>query len=146
MRLNVQTDYALRVLMMLTVQGDRLVTIQEISERFAISKNHLMKVAQALGHLGYIETVRGRAGGLRLAKEPARIRLGEVVWNMEGDFALVECFPPRQNACPISGACRLTGVLAKATTAFLDVLDHYSLEDLVANNTDLRTILAPEVA
>jgi Rrf2 family nitric oxide-sensitive transcriptional repressor len=146
MRLNVQTDFALRVLMMLRLQSDRLVTIQEISERFAISKNHLMKVAQALGHLGYIETVRGRSGGLRLAKEATQIRLGEVVWNMEGDFALVECFPPRQNACPISGACRLNGILSKATTAFLDILDQYTLEDLVANNTDLRAILAPEAA
>ncbi|MCR9214623.1 MAG: Rrf2 family transcriptional regulator [Proteobacteria bacterium] len=146
MRLNVQTDYALRVLMMLTLEPNRLVTIQEISERFKVSKNHLMKVAQALGHLGYIETVRGRAGGLRLAKQAADIRLGEVVWNMEGDFALVECFPPRRNACPISGACRLNGVLSKATTAFLDVLDQYTLEDLVANNADLRAILAPEAA
>lgn len=146
MRLNVQTDYALRMLMMLTLKKERLVTIQEISERFRISKNHLMKVAQALGHLGYIETVRGRSGGLRLAKEAGEIRLGEVVWHMEGDFALVECFPPRQNTCPIAGACRLTGVLSKATTAFLDILDQYSLEDLVVNNDELRGILAPEAA
>jgi len=144
MRLNVQTDYALRVLMQLAVNPDRLVTIAEISDRFHISKNHLMKVVQALGHLGYVDTVRGRAGGLRLARAADAIVIGRVVRDMEADFAIVECFPGRTNNCRISGACRLNVMLVEAMGAFLAALDQYTLQSLAQDNDALATILKLE--
>ena len=94
MRLTFSTDYALRLLMLVGLEPDRLVTIEEVADRFAISKNHLMKVAYQFGQEGYLETVRGRNGGLRLGKAPDRIVVGEVVRKMEPDFAVVECENP----------------------------------------------------
>src|ERR1700746_3896629 len=90
MRLTFSTDYALRLLMLVGLESDRLVTIQDVADRFGISKNHLMKVAYQLGQAGYLETVRGRNGGLRLGKAPSQIGVGEVVRRMEQDFAVVE--------------------------------------------------------
>src|SRR6266550_9063420 len=91
MRLTFSTDYALRLLMLIGLETDRLVTIEEVADRFGISKNHLMKVAHQLGQAEYIETVRGRSGGLRLGKAPDQIVVGAVVRRMEPDFAVVDC-------------------------------------------------------
>ncbi|PHQ69568.1 MAG: BadM/Rrf2 family transcriptional regulator [Sneathiella sp.] len=146
MRLNIQTDYALRILMHLAVSPERLVTIAEISARFDISKNHLMKVAHGLGHLGYIDTVRGRSGGLRLARAAKAIAVGQVVRDMEADFAIVECFRGWENNCRISGACRLNAILATGIDAFLGILDQYTLQTLVETNPALISVLNPEVA
>ena len=115
MRLTVHTDYALRLLMFLGAHREELVTIQEVSDAYGISKNHLMKVAHQLGLLGYIETVRGRGGGLRLAVEPEDISLEEVVRETEEDFALVECLDSARNQCAISKACLLQGIVSEAT-------------------------------
>ncbi|USG60166.1 Rrf2 family transcriptional regulator [Sneathiella marina] len=144
MRLNTQTDYALRLLMHLAVNPGTLVTIAEVSEHYGISKNHLMKIAQTLGQLGYIDTVRGRAGGLRLAYPAARINVGTIVRHIEGDFALVECFAGRDGTCRITAACRLSSVLKQAVEAFLQVLDQYSVENLVADNSQLWKLLKSE--
>ncbi|MEH6546498.1 MAG: Rrf2 family transcriptional regulator [Sneathiella sp.] len=146
MRLNTQTDYALRLLMHLAVNPGTLVTIAEVSEHYGISKNHLMKIAQTLGRLGYIDTVRGRAGGLRLGYPAGRINVGTVVRHIEGDFALVECFAGRDGTCRITAACRLTSVLRQAVEAFLDVLDQYTVENLVADNSQLWKLLKSEAA
>ncbi len=146
MRLNVQTDYALRLLMHLAVNRGKLVTIAEVSERYAISRNHLMKVAHALGREGFVETVRGRAGGLRLAKPAQEIKVGDVVRRMEGDFAIVECFQNGKGECLVTPACKLKGVLHEALGAFLATLDDYSIQNLVARNPGLRTLLASEAA
>ena len=100
-RLTVYTDYALRVLMYLALKEDRLATIAEIAESYDISRNHLMKVAHQLGVAGYVETVRGRGGGLRLAKPIAAIGLGEVVRYTEPDMAIVSCFEPLDAPCVI---------------------------------------------
>ena len=130
MRLTRYTDYALRMLIYLGVAGDGLSSIHDIAECYAISENHLMKVAHQLGLLGFIETVRGRNGGLRLARRPHEIRIGDLVRQTEEDLALVECFGPA-NSCRISGSCVLRGVLGDALAAFLAVLDRYTLQDLL---------------
>ena len=141
MRLNTQSDYALRLLMQLAVNQETLITISEVSERFRISRNHLMKIAQALGQHGFIESVRGRSGGLRLASPPEEISIGAVVRKMEGDFALVECLPGGSGQCIISSACRLTGIMSEALEAFLQVLDGYTINDLCGQNSKLAKIL-----
>lgn len=145
MRLNLQSDYALRLLMHLAASDGELITIKRVAERFRISQNHLTKVAYLLGREGFIETVRGRSGGLRLARKPATIRIGEVVRYME-DLALVECFPGGAGGCFIVPACRLKGVLREALDAFLSVLDRYTIGDLTANNPKLRSLLDSEAA
>lgn len=141
MRLTVQTDYALRTLMHLAVNAGRLSTISEIAERYGISKNHLMKVAQALSNAKIVDSVRGRAGGLRLAREPKDIKLGAIARSLEAGSALVECFPGGAGACQIAPACTLKGILAEAQDAFFNVLDGYTVEDLVRRNPALRDLL-----
>ena len=142
MRLTVYTDYSLRLLMYLAVKGDnRLATIGEVADAHGIAKNHLTKVAHRLGLAGYIETVRGKGGGLRLARPAERIGLGEVVRHTEPDMALVPCFDPLRAPCPIIPACGLRGALYEARRAFLAVLDRYSLADLVTRRAELGRLL-----
>lgn len=141
MRLTAYTDYGLRLLMYVALKDGELATIREVADAYGISKNHLMKLARDLGRLGYLETVRGRGGGLRLARPPERIRLGDAVRRMEDDFALVECFEPVVNGCPIARACRLKGVLSEALKAYLAVLDKYTLADLTKRNMALARML-----
>ena len=144
MRFTRYTDYALRVLMYLGLKPeDELATIREIAESYDISENHLMKVAHRLGQNGYIVTVRGRQGGLRLAKAPAAINLGDVVRHCEDDLRIVECFDPDTNTCPIAGVCALPAVLDEALAAFLAVLDGYTLADLMVPRGGLIDILSP---
>jgi Rrf2 family nitric oxide-sensitive transcriptional repressor len=126
------SDYSLRVLIYLAVDPDRLVTIESIAQSYDISKAHLMKVVHQLGLGGYLETVRGRGGGLRLARRPEEIRIGDVVRATEGNMALVECFDPASSQCVIEPVCGLRSLLSEALTAFLTVLDGYTLADLVA--------------
>ena len=140
MRLTTYTDYGLRLLMYVALKGGELATIQEVADAYGISKNHLMKVAYNLGQHGYLETVRGRGGGLRLARRPEKIGLGDVIRRMEDDFALVECFEPT-NTCCIAPACRLKGILGEALKAYLAVLDRYTLADLSDHKTNLARML-----
>jgi len=130
MRLSSFSDYSLRVLMYLGVQCDRLATIAEIAGVYGISQNHLMKVVHQLGRQGYIETVRGKGGGIRLGKPAAEIPLGELIRQTEGDWALVECFSTGTQ-CQIHGACRLPPILDEALAAMFGVLDSYTLADLL---------------
>jgi Rrf2 family transcriptional regulator, nitric oxide-sensitive transcriptional repressor len=130
-RLTVYTDYALRLLMYLALKEDQLATIAEIAASFGISRNHLMKVAHQLGVAGYVETVRGRGGGLRLAKPVGAIGLGEVVRHTEPDMAIVQCFKPLNAPCTIRPCCVLRRALDEAHDAFVGVLDGYTLSDLV---------------
>jgi Rrf2 family nitric oxide-sensitive transcriptional repressor len=141
MRLTLYSDYSLRLLMYAALRDGQRVTIQEVATAYGISKNHLMKVAFELGRKGYLETVRGRGGGLRLAKPPEKIGLGDVVRAVEDDFNLVECFEPDANRCNITGACRLRGALARALQAYFAVLDEYTLADLTGRHPVLARIL-----
>lgn len=140
MRLTTYTDYALRVLISLAVQPQHLTTIANIAESYGISENHLMKVVHQLGVAGYIETVRGRNGGIRLLKKPSDINVGEVVRQMEPDFDLATCFNV-SGSCVIEPRCALKGVLAQARDAFLGVLDRYTLAELVTRRRELATLL-----
>ena len=126
------TDYSIRVLIFLAVKGEERSTINEIAETFDISRNHLMKVVQELSQKNYVTAIRGKNGGLLLTRDPATIGLGELVREMENDMALVECFHS-DNACIITPACRLQPILNDALSAFLGVLDHYTLADLLGN-------------
>jgi Rrf2 family nitric oxide-sensitive transcriptional repressor len=146
MRLTVYTDYALRVLMYLAVKEDGLATIDEIAKRYSISRNHLMKVVHQLGVAGYIETVRGRGGGLRLAKPAEAIGLGEVVRYTEPDMAIASCFKPVDAPCAIRQCCVLRRALEKARDAFVGVLEGYTLNDLVQpRGRLLRTLGISEI-
>jgi Rrf2 family transcriptional regulator, nitric oxide-sensitive transcriptional repressor len=140
MRLTFSTDYALRLLMLVGLETEHLVTIEEVADRFGISKNHLMKVAYQLGQAGYLETVRGRNGGLRLGKAPSQIVVGEVVRRMEPDFAVVECENPA-GYCKITSCCTLRSAMREAVQAFLEKLDQYTLEDLLRPKFKLRHLL-----
>jgi Rrf2 family nitric oxide-sensitive transcriptional repressor len=141
MRLTLHTDYSLRVLIYLGLRGERLSTINEIAEGYGISKNHLMKVVQALGQLGYVETIRGRGGGLRLGVDPEKLRLGEVVRRLEGDMELVQCFGSAEPRCRIERCCGLRGALDEALLAFLRTLDRYTLADVLGPRLRLARML-----
>ncbi|MCC2650200.1 MAG: BadM/Rrf2 family transcriptional regulator [Microvirga sp.] len=138
MKLTFHTDFALRLLMSLAVMEERLVTIEELARRHGLSRNHLMKVAQTLVGLGYVTGVRGRVGGLKLAKPAAAIRMGEVVRHLEDDTALVECLGNGPTTCILSGACLLTHTMGRAREAFFASLDEVTLADLVAPRILLR--------
>jgi Rrf2 family nitric oxide-sensitive transcriptional repressor len=143
MRLTSYSDYALRLLMFAAVKPGGLVTVQAAADAYSISRNHLMKVAYDLGRHGYLETVRGRGGGLRLARAPEKINLGALLRLTEDGFKIVECFDPAASTCAIARCCRLKGVLGEATAAFLAVMDKYTLADLTGKNPALaRQLLA----
>jgi len=130
MRLTTMTDYALRLLMYVAHHPDRLCTIAEIAEAYDISQAHLMKITHQLALAGFIETVRGKGGGMRLAAPPAAIKLGAVVRAIETDFVLVECFGSG-NRCALTEYCRLARLLAGALEGFIGHLDRHTLADLV---------------
>ncbi|KXG09304.1 HTH-type transcriptional repressor NsrR [Anoxybacillus sp. P3H1B] len=141
MQLTNYTEYALRVLLFLgTLEPGDKTNIKEISEAYAISEHHLSKIVYELGKHGWIETIRGRNGGIRLAKKPEEIRLGAVVRQTEDNLSLVECFAAHGNHCVITPACQLKHVLHEALEAFLHVLDSYTLADLLANKQQLHQI------
>lgn len=131
MRLTLHTDYALRLLLFLGMNEARRVSIHEVAQVYDISENHLIKIAHRLGQAGFIETTRGRGGGLRLGRKPNDINIGDVVRFTEDDMALVACFQNGQS-CLLTGACRLQGVLGEALGAFMSVLDRQTLADLLA--------------
>jgi Rrf2 family nitric oxide-sensitive transcriptional repressor len=138
MRLTLHTDYALRLLMLLAMEPADIHTVEEVARRYRISRNHLMKVTQTLVQAGFIGSLRGRGGGLRLKRPAEAINLGAIVRSTEDNFALVECFDRERNACVVSPACGLRGPLDEALRAFLAVLDRYSLADLIRSPVSLR--------
>lgn len=140
MQLTSHTDYALRLLIYLAVhKSESPATVQDAATRYGISANHLAKIAQRLVQLGYINSHRGRGGGLELACEESSIKLGDVVRQTE-NLVIVECFGDNSN-CPIEPACGLKYVLGKAQNAFLKVLDNYTLADLIKQRNCLGKIL-----
>lgn len=141
MRLTHFTDLSLRLLMYLAVTPTGLATIQEVAGRYGISRNHLMKVAQQLVKVGFVESVRGRGGGLRLKPASSAIRVGDVVRATEDDFRMVECFEAGKTSCTLLPACRLKGVLGKALAAYLEVLDGFTLADLTTPTHPVRRAL-----
>ncbi|BCB02443.1 RrF2 family transcriptional regulator [Bacillus sp. KH172YL63] len=139
MRLTLYTDYSLRVLIFLASKPtNELSNIKEIADAYRISKNHLMKVTYELGKMGMIETIRGRNGGIKLAKPPEAINIGKLVRATEEDFHLVECFDPKNNSCIITPVCGLKHVLGKALSAYLSVLEEYTLADIIQDPMEYR--------
>ncbi len=141
MQLTRYTDYSIRVLPHLSTYPDRLSCIREIARAIGISQSHLMKVVQDLGQSGYLETVRGRNGGIRLRKAPQDINLGALVRHTERHFDVVECAD-----CVIAPACQVTNVFAEATRAFLAVLDQYTLADAMVRRHQLHRLFATAAA
>lgn len=170
MKLTNYSDYALRSLIYLAVKPEpqALANISDIADSYQISKSHLTKIIHQLGQLGYIETIRGKNGGIRLARKPEDINLGVLIKQIEPDFALVECFAasvptldhveqqglpiklinqttsdsPAKPGCVISPVCRLKGVFFEALTAFVKVLEDYTLADIISNEVELARILS----
>ena len=143
MRLTLYTDYSLRVLIYLAGREDESVTITELADFYKISRNHLVKVVHNLGLKGYIQTTRGRHGGIKLSRPARDIHLGEVVRSTEPDLDLLECFNPATDKCVISRSCSLKGVLFNAQASFLDILDGYTLADIAkASNKAIASFKA----
>jgi Rrf2 family nitric oxide-sensitive transcriptional repressor len=137
-RLTRYTDYAMRVLLYLGARPGRVCSISEMARAHRISQNHLMKVVNDLGRAGYVESIRGRTGGIRLGRSPDEIQVGSVVRYTEEDFDLADCA-----SCIIAPACSLRNVLAEALQAFMAVLDRYTLADLLTRRTDLLALFQP---
>ena len=145
MQLTLHADYAFRVLLYLGSQpAGRLISTDEISRSYGISKNHLVRVVQTLAEHGYVEVRAGRSGGVSLAREPHLVRLGDVMRSVEANLRIVECFDVKTNTCPILSVCQLKPVLGEALNAFLQVLDGYTLADLLSgrNQTRLAKVFA----
>jgi Rrf2 family nitric oxide-sensitive transcriptional repressor len=138
-QLSLHADYALRVLVYLGTHPGRVVTTQEVSSAYGISKNHLVRVIHTLAEHGYIDIHAGRSGGVTLAREPNAIRLGEVVRYAEPNLRLAECFDKKTNTCPIASVCGLKGMLNEALNSFLATLNRYTIADIV-NEKDQRKL------
>lgn len=142
MHLTTFSDYSMRVLMYLALQREQRVTIAKIAERYQVSENHLTKVVHFLGQKGYIETIRGKGGGLRLKLPPEAINLGEVIHLTEGDEGLLPCVSGEGDCC-IMPACRLIAILKESQQALYQILGKYTLADLLIDKSPLSRILGP---
>lgn len=141
MQLTQYTDFALRTLIALGLNPGEKLTVTDISKSYGISRHHLVKVVARLGELGFIETLRGKGGGIFLAKQPADIRLGQVVRAMEAELGVVECLQADGGGCVIAPVCRLKSLLRGATQQFLAALDEHTLEDVVRQRAPLSRLL-----
>lgn len=130
MRLTTMTDYSMRLLMYVGRHPDRLCTIAEVAQAYGISEPHLMKITHRLAQRGWLETIRGKNGGMRLAHPPEEINLGAVVRDTENDLALVECFLD-DSSCTLSGQCKLTAIVEGALQQFMQHIDQYTLADII---------------
>ena len=144
MKLSLFSDYALRTLMYATLK-DGPFLLDDVAAAYRVSRNHLTKVVHSLAKLGYLETQRGRGGGIKLALPADQIRIGSLVRKTEDQPVIIECFDPATSTCPITSTCRLKGVLAEAMRAFYDTLDRYTLRDITTgrHRTKMRDILLP---
>lgn len=141
MQLTQHTDYALRTLVALGAAAPDSLTAGEISDSYNISVHHVLKILQRLSSLGYVETLRGRGGGARLAIDPSALRIGELVRQTEADFGVVACLQRDGEPCAIEPACGLKSVLHRATEAFLGTLDQYTLADVLRSKRGLVRLL-----
>lgn len=138
MQLTQYTDYSLRVLIYLSLKKpEELATISDISGFYGISRNHLVKVVHNLANHGFIQTIRGKHGGMRLARPPANISIGEVVRQTEPNFDIAECFNKATNSCAITPVCALKSILGEARAGFFQVLDRYTIADAVTQTNTL---------
>ncbi|WP_417678404.1 RrF2 family transcriptional regulator [Pseudodonghicola sp.] len=143
MRITKRTNIAIRLLMYCAAHPERLVTKSEIAQVCNVSENHLAQVINQLSQLGYLNTHRGRNGGMSLARPAEIVRIGEVFRLMEGSLPLAECFADAENTCPLISACRLRLALMDAAQAFYASLDEVTLDALICDNLDLVKLLQP---
>jgi Rrf2 family nitric oxide-sensitive transcriptional repressor len=136
-RLTQYSNFALRTLQLLALRAPAIVSVDDVARAHRISRSHLVKVAHELGRRGYVETVRGRNGGMRLARAPEDITVGEIIRWTEAPLELVECFNPETNTCPLLGACHLSRGIQRALRAFLSVLDDMTIADIAINRSAL---------
>jgi Rrf2 family nitric oxide-sensitive transcriptional repressor len=141
MQLTQYTDYGLRTLIALALRPGESLTVTAIATAYGVSRHHLVKVVARLAARGYVETQRGKGGGMRLARAPGAIRLGDVVRDLEAELGVVECLTEGGGNCVISPACRLRSVLRAATEGFLEVLDGYTLEDVLKPRAPVARLL-----
>lgn len=141
MNLTKQTNYAIRALMYCGAKGDRLSTISEIAAAYKVSELFLAKIMKPLISAGMVESIRGRSGGIRLAKQPEEISILTIVKVTEKDFAMAECFSAGLTDCPLVNNCTLNGVLGEALGAFFNVLDKYTIADLIATRPEISALL-----
>lgn len=137
MKLTSYSNYALRSLQLAALRAPDLVRVEDVATIHKLSKPHIVKIVHELGKAGFLETVRGRYGGFRLARQPEDIIIGEVVRLTEGPLDVVECFNPETNSCPLIGICKLSKAMMKATDAFMAVLDDLTVADIASNRNQL---------
>ncbi|TXH62971.1 MAG: Rrf2 family transcriptional regulator [Tolumonas sp.] len=143
MQLTLFTDYALRTLVFLALQPEQhLSTITEVADRFSISRNHVVKIVHQLGMKGYIDTIRGKHGGIRLARASAEINLGDLIADMENMSCLMDC---QREGCRLSPGCRFQSIMRKAMRAFMAVLAEFTLADLVRDEERMCDLLGLEI-
>jgi Rrf2 family nitric oxide-sensitive transcriptional repressor len=143
MKLTSYSNYAMRSLQLAAIKAPELVRIEDVAKIHKLSRPHIMKIVHELGKAGYLETVRGRGGGFRLARAPEDIIVGEVIRITEGPLDVVECFNPKKNTCPLIGICVLSRKMQEATAAFMAVLDDLTIADIAANRGQLLNRIAP---
>lgn len=143
MKLTSYTNYALRSLQLAALKSPDLVRVDDVAQIHKLSRPHIMKIVHELGKAGYLDTVRGRNGGFRLARGPEQIVVGDVVRITEGPLDVVECFNPAKNTCPLMGICVLSKKIQEATAAFMAVLDDLTIADIAANRGQLMERIAP---
>lgn len=141
MQISAYSDYSMRVLMQAALRTPERVTVDQVAETFGISRHHLVKVVHDLGQHHYLQTFRGVGGGFTLARPAAEIRLGEVVRLGEETATVIDCKDGSQRSCRLSPACRLKGVLDEAAAAFFEVLDNYTLADVITQPARMRRVL-----
>ena len=143
MKLTSYTNYALRSLQLAALKSPDLVRVDDVAKIHNLSRPHIMKIVHELGRAGYLETVRGRGGGFRLARPPEDIIVGDVVRITEGPLDVVECFNPEKNTCPLMGICILSKKMQEATAAFMAVLDDLRIAHIGSNRGQLMERIAP---
>lgn len=129
MQLTTFTDYGLRTLMYLAARADKLCNVREIAEHYGISRNHLVKVVHRLTQLGYVESLKGKGGGIRLADGARRLKLGDLVVRLEPNMYIAECFDRSNNTCSVTSSCQLKHFLSEAKLSFIKSLNNYTLAD-----------------
>ena len=143
MKLTAYSNYALRSLQLAALKAPDRIKVDDVVKVHGLARPHIVKIVHELGLAGYLETIRGRGGGFRLARPADEIIIGDVVRMTEGPLEMVECFNPAKNTCPLIGICRLSRALQTATKAFMAVLDDLTLADIASNKGELLARIAP---
>ncbi|MEO6446143.1 MAG: Rrf2 family transcriptional regulator [Gemmatimonadaceae bacterium] len=131
------TDYALRAMGYLALEPEKRSTVGTVAKRMGMSEDHLLKVVQRLSQAGLVKTIRGRKGGVRLARRPDEIFIGEVVRKTEDNLRIVPCFDDANKSCPITAACGISPMMEQALGAFLSTLDRYTIADMIVHREEL---------